>query len=210
MEWIGGLITRLYLLYRPYNGLVALLPDFSCFISLTTQLVGSSYKNCDLHSGRVHYFESRLYLCEFSWYSSVSPDMTHDRVHPQTASHWSRLVAHWQNPCTAEHQHLLPLHDTWNAFISRTFNSDVSCSTPICFCIHLMLAYQLAACRHALLMTRAGGEESAVSNYRHVSDGDSPVWPELVDELLNKIVIHFTGWRHWSRFSLLEGDPNLT
>jgi len=41
IEWIGGFIT--------------------CFTGLTTQLVGSSYKNCDLHSGRIHYFESRLH-----------------------------------------------------------------------------------------------------------------------------------------------------
>jgi hypothetical protein len=132
---------------------MALLPDFTSF-------TGSSYKTCDLHSGRIHYFESWLYLCEFSWYSSVSPDMTHDRVPPQGAAHWSRLVAHWQNPYIAEHQHLLPLHDTWNAFISRTFNSDVSCSTPFCLSTHLMLAYQLTGCRHALLVPVLAGKKA--------------------------------------------------
>lgn len=193
IEWIGGLT-----------------PDFTCFTGLATQLAGSSYKTCDLHSGRIHYFESRLYLYEVSWYSSVSSDMTHDRVHPQSAAHCSRLVAHWQNPYIAEHQNLLPLHDTWNAFISRTFNSDVSCPTPFSLSTHLMLAYQLTGCRLALLIPVAGGEESAGSNYRHSADGNDPVWPELVVELLNKIVIRFTGWRYWSRFSLREEGPSLT
>jgi len=44
IEWIGGLT-----------------PDFTCFTGLTTQLAGSSYKTCDLHSERIHYFESRLH-----------------------------------------------------------------------------------------------------------------------------------------------------